>query len=970
MLLKSGQEIEEIQHHFNEINERISQQEKAIIIIGDTGEGKSTLLNYLTGVPLFSKDDDFGDYIIYTETSDGIDINDRSISQTTLPLRRGIYWDCPGFGDTRGPVQNIVNAYSIYKLVKSVKKLKVVVVVSEYVIKSTRKKEFLNLINNIGETFKNTDELVQGLCLVITKNNKLDARKVRVCFHKILEEQGDQENFSQSKKKILNFLSSSESQIVFFNAPQQEDKVSDTDKSSILESIEKISYLKGLDPNILLGDGPKLYIKDLVEKFHVDIKNYILVKFYPAVQSYLETLIDTHLGTIKELRKSLTDVSDQLMNIHEKPQHFEDNLQQILLIVEFIQRNDLKEELLKKFSLLNFFNLVKPESLEIKGNTSSWYNYISELINEIEALTSFNVYSQESLLTIEGIIIGIEDLNTAMNDQEISEISEINMFSLNSLFIDKDIIAPGINLALISPKLRVIGKRTINLKGNPGPLHQPNKANDGISFTKERIYNEVYDEVNDRISTQIIDEIAFTKEKINDEAINEISSTEERIEEKMNGKDGLPGQPGYNGGNFYAKGCIFFDLSSLTINVSGGDGCQGQDGGDGAKGFDGIDCGEDFVKNKENSALISREKIRALSSRGNEKAGVVNKALVCTVKFTKFLFTFNDKHEETYEYFDPGQKGGNGGRGGIGGIGGKPGSVIFDSPSQLLESPIILKESKRGANGKRGNAGHGGKNGPKYRGVYINERVFPTFRGYNEFNSESNDSHSTVPDGVLNSMRAVPAVSSAVTRHVLSESIKVSARESTKVATENVLSSFTMTSIKETFKQGSNFVMKDIFKYGTRESTKQVATSTSSYMAYIGNMGTTLKQGSNYLIKDVLKIGASESTIQVATVGTSTYVGAIGSFGASLAIQAGCSTASAYLSSYWKEEPHKIDDDEEFASDGELFDDLNENNIKTPDQFPLAIKEKEKEKLYKQFHDKSKNYKYVKELLYLERTIY
>ncbi|KAF0530318.1 50S ribosome-binding GTPase [Gigaspora margarita] len=132
MLLKSGQEIEEIQHHFNEINERISQQEKAIIIIGDTGEGKSTLLNYLTGVPLFSRDDDFGDYIIYTETSDGIDINDRSISQTTLPLCRGIYWDCPGFGDTRGPVQNIINAYSIYKLVKNTKKLKVVVVASEY----------------------------------------------------------------------------------------------------------------------------------------------------------------------------------------------------------------------------------------------------------------------------------------------------------------------------------------------------------------------------------------------------------------------------------------------------------------------------------------------------------------------------------------------------------------------------------------------------------------------------------------------------------------------------------------------------------------------------------------------------------------------------------------------------------------------------------------------------------------------
>ncbi|KAF0530317.1 50S ribosome-binding GTPase family protein [Gigaspora margarita] len=958
MLLKSGQEIEEIQHHFNEINERISQQEKAIIIIGDTGEGKSTLLNYLTGVPLFSRDDDFGDYIIYTETSDGIDINDRSISQTTLPLCRGIYWDCPGFGDTRGPVQNIINAYSIYKLVKNTKKLKVVVVASEYVIKSTRKKEFLNLINNIGETFKNTDELVQGLCLVITKNNKLDAKKVRTCFHKILEEQIDQENFGQSKRKILKFLSSSESQIIFFNAPQQEGRISDTDKSSILEGIEKISYLKKLEPNLLLDDGPKLYIKDLVEKFHVDIKNYILLKFYPAVQSYLETLIDTHLGTIKELRNILFNISDQLNNIHEKPQHFENNLQQILLIVEFIQRNDLKEELLKKFSLLNFFNLVKPESLEIKGNTSSWYDYISELIKEIDVLKSFKVYSKEHLLTLEGIIIGTEDLINVMNNQEISEISEINMFSLNTLFIDKDIIAPGVNLSLISPKLRVVGKRTINLKGNSGPLHQPNKANDGISFTKERIYNEIYDEVNEGISSQIInnsnDKIIFTKEKINDETNNEISSDEEKIEEKMNGKDGLPGQPGYNGGNFYVKGSIFFDLSSLIINVSGGDGGQGQDGGDGAKGFDGADCGVDFIKQKKILALISREKMHTLS---NKESGVVDKAIVCT----KFLLTFNDKHEETYEYFDPGQKGGNGGRGGIGGIGGNPGSVEFDSPSQLIENPIILKECKRGADGKRGNAGRGGKNGPKYRGVYINERVLPALRGYKEFSSESNelDPQSTVSDGVMNAMRAVPAASSAVAKVALNET----AKESAKVVTENAfLSSFTMTSVKETLKRGSS-----IFGFEAVGSTMQVAAS-SPYMAYIGNVGASLKQGSNYLIKDVLKIGASESTKQIATVG-SVYTGAVGSFGVSLAAQGVFSTASAYLSSYWKEEPHKIEDNDEFALDGKSFDELNEVSIKTPsDQFPLVIKEKEK--LYKQFYDKSKNHKFVKELLYLERTTY
>ncbi|CAG8686561.1 7370_t:CDS:1, partial [Scutellospora calospora] len=193
MILRKDQEIEEIQHHFNEISEKIFHQENAVIIIGDTGEGKTTLLGYLTGIPLFSKEDDLGDYIIYAKDSNELDINDRPISQTSLPKFREVYWDCPGFGDTRGPVQNIVNAYSIYKLVKNIEKLKILLVISESIIRSTRKKEFLNLINNLGETFKVTDELVRGLCLVITKSNKLDVRKVRNCFRKILEEYDNQE---------------------------------------------------------------------------------------------------------------------------------------------------------------------------------------------------------------------------------------------------------------------------------------------------------------------------------------------------------------------------------------------------------------------------------------------------------------------------------------------------------------------------------------------------------------------------------------------------------------------------------------------------------------------------------------------------------------------------------------------------------------------------------------------------------
>ncbi|CAG8769974.1 7319_t:CDS:1 [Cetraspora pellucida] len=926
MFLRSDQEVEEIQHYFNEINERISQQENAIIIIGNPGEGKSTLLGYLTGIPLLSKEDEFGDYIIKSDNSNGILISDNTVSQTSLPICREVYWDCPGFEDTRGPVQNIVNAYSIYKLVKSVKRLKILLVISESTIKSTRKKEFLNLIDNLGETFKNIDELVQGLCLVITKSDKLDTRKVSNCFHRILEEYDNQESFSQSKRKILNFLSSSKSQIVFFNAPHKKDQnISDTDKILILEGIEKTSYLENLEPSILLDDKSKPYINDLVERFYGDINNYIEQKFYPAIQNYFGALIDTHIGTVKELRNSLIDFYNKFKNIYNNPEKFEENLHQIYLIVELMKRSDLNEELSKKISLLNFFKLVKPESLEIKGNTSSWYKLISELIKEIDILKSFpKVLNQGHLLTLEGMIIGTEDINIAMNDQKLSE---INVFSLNSLFIDEDIIAPGINLTIISPQWRVVGKRIINLKGNPGPPHPSNKAKDGIG---DKINDEIPKEKSndERINDEkIIDEIPKEKsndeqindEKINDEIPNEKSNDEQINDEKINyeqindekinnqtndeiltvdgqkinGEDGLPGLPGYNGGNFYGKGNTFFNISSLTIDVSGGDGGQGQDGGNGAKGFDGSDCGEVFVKNKNVSALISRKKVNLFSDEGE----ALDKVIRYTEKIVKLVLTVNNKHEEIYEFFDPGQKGGDGGRGGIGGIGGRPGFVVLNSSYKLLENPNILKESKQGLNGKGGRPGLGGKNGQKYRGVYINERVIPAIRGFMEF-----DSNRAISSGLLEATRAVtPAASSAT---ITGAAVVGAAEASKKTLFERILIEIGLKS----------------------NQVKQVAFSVP---------------------------------------------GALRGLSITLSAQSAFSVISAYLSSHWKEAPHEVDHDEldERASEGNLPVGLNENNIKTPSD-QLSFETREKEQLYKQFYDQNEDFIFIKELLYLEKAAY
>ncbi|CAJ0825849.1 8060_t:CDS:2 [Entrophospora sp. SA101] len=60
--------IEEIHQHVNKINEKIPLlQKEMVIIIGDTGEGKSSLLNYLAEVPMFSKEKEEG-FVVCTES--------------------------------------------------------------------------------------------------------------------------------------------------------------------------------------------------------------------------------------------------------------------------------------------------------------------------------------------------------------------------------------------------------------------------------------------------------------------------------------------------------------------------------------------------------------------------------------------------------------------------------------------------------------------------------------------------------------------------------------------------------------------------------------------------------------------------------------------------------------------------------------------------------------------------------------
>ncbi|CAJ0766255.1 23798_t:CDS:2 [Entrophospora sp. SA101] len=81
---------------------------------------------------------------------------------------------------------------------------------------------------------------------------------------------------------------------------------------------KKISYLEKPESSISIAPESNNLIKSLADKFNDDIENFMIHKFYPGILDYLDKLIDSHSGTIKELRKSqsLKYFCDQLSKIH------------------------------------------------------------------------------------------------------------------------------------------------------------------------------------------------------------------------------------------------------------------------------------------------------------------------------------------------------------------------------------------------------------------------------------------------------------------------------------------------------------------------------------------------------------------------------------------------------------------------------------------------------------------------------
>ncbi len=517
-------DIEELKKDLDQVDKILGSAKisnAVTVIIGNTGAGKTTIFRNIQGLPIkVYYDEGRREYLF-----EGEGISSGYQSKTTLPTLslNGDYFDCPGFGDNRGIVQDIINAYSLYKLFNRVKEFNLLVVVSASEFQ-TRAEPFITLIDHIEKLFpdeRDIEKLKKGFNLVVSHvpKEKRDTVFIKKIMHAIVK---DRPNLSPFKKEIIKFLADENNEkITFFEKPEKNGTI----KTKQIFIKDK-SYIKDIKPSISVADKTEIFIKDLADETADDISIFFN-EFKDEIPTHTHNFVRTSLKTAPEIRNNLKIISHKLNAITSKIENLAEDKENIKTIFKIFNTTAWE-----KFSALmerrEFLGLIKPENTMLNLNLDQrTLKLIAKEFSSLGSDPEIRSSPTKNKAKIKGPIIGTSDIQKEI---KLKNVSKLEAWGLNSLIIDGDITAPGTSIALISPFWVVIGDKTISLKGRDGSLSEPQASL---------------------------------------------------------GKDGRPGKPGQCGGNFYGFMNEFYNSKNLTIEISGGKGGNGQDGGNGREGTDG-----------------------------------------------------------------------------------------------------------------------------------------------------------------------------------------------------------------------------------------------------------------------------------------------------------------------------------------------------------------------------------------------
>jgi len=280
----------------------------SIIVNGDTGSGKSTLINYLAGEELiaFKPANSRALKIKTANSTPKAVIGHTQTSETLIPGKIKndsgtlIYWDCPGFDDSRGAAVDISNSFCINKLFSS-KNLKVLVVVDETALTGPKRgKTFKDLVFRLSELFEDKNELIKSMAIVFTKARDIDDYRQEL---KILVNQAGDEMTLPQKNLLREIIE--KSQISYFDLPSAVGAIPTDQREDILSSITNAEYISCPNVKITLSATSLVAVQQLIE---------FMSKKLGKLSKKLTSNIEKNISANCEL-KTLKNIDSILQNI-------------------------------------------------------------------------------------------------------------------------------------------------------------------------------------------------------------------------------------------------------------------------------------------------------------------------------------------------------------------------------------------------------------------------------------------------------------------------------------------------------------------------------------------------------------------------------------------------------------------------------------------------------------------------------
>ncbi|XP_075221384.1 uncharacterized protein LOC142324434 [Lycorma delicatula] len=485
--------FDEVEHFSNmfyilndQLNEATSKQENKslnmIMLIGNTGAGKSTLAQLISGnkEKLLSVETspDSGDYIVIDNDKIGMDtvVSTTLIPDLIIDSETGnIVCDSPGFKDTRSPIHELVAASSMVKVLKSSRKIKIVLVIPQTsLMKGSYRDDFTNLLKQTTSFVKDVDKYKKSFYLTATKGNLYTFKKGMIIpaseesvVHGIrfflneailsLENSTPSVNGTDHLREISvikNLLDDSKSRIKLFRKPSQEGPLIEIteindERSKLREVLLSDNNFTTIDENDFgysISDRAKVYLVELfllVDKYIASLSGLLSRYFVDFYRNKLHNIkrIDER---IKELKIINSDINKLVNEIKET-----DNAKTYINSTQsFIERKNInykcKMNLNKVDILINFLDNIDNflNSSEYSYRPDKWSASFSTLTDFVRTETENNYLIEDVFLTLTGYEIQKKKTQLhlpVINDLQNDTVNGINEEKIRSFLTSIDL---------------------------------------------------------------------------------------------------------------------------------------------------------------------------------------------------------------------------------------------------------------------------------------------------------------------------------------------------------------------------------------------------------------------------------------------------------------------------------------------------------------------------------------------------